>query len=161
MKKLLPLLFLGTLGAVSFDHKEAGLKKTGHYIVNGYFNGGSKEVTSARLKDVRRGPQGAGVERVVFDLESAGAVPHFQVNVNPDEGRILISIWADVAYEHDEETIRRAFGRSAHVKSVNILPRVEDGVATVELVLNSHSKRVTKVEAFALTHPSRIILDLL
>src|SRR5438045_3790739 len=63
MKKLLPLLFLSALGAASFDHLNAGMQKTGHYIVNGFFNGGSKEITSARLKDVRRGPQGSGVER--------------------------------------------------------------------------------------------------
>ena len=161
MNKLAPLLFLVTLGAASFDHIDVGLKKTGRYIVNGYFSGGSKEVTSARLKDVRRGPQSAGAERVVFDLESTGGVPHFQVNVNPEEGRVLVSIWADVAYEHDEDRIRRSFSHSSKIKAVNIMPRVEDGLATVELLLNSRSKAGTKVEAFALTHPSRIILDLL
>ncbi len=73
----------------------------------------------------------------------------------------MISLWADVNYDIDAEKLANAFKRSAHVRKVNVIPRVEDGLATIEVVLDNAVKKQTKVEAFYLTHPGRIILDIL
>ncbi len=152
-------------GAVAFERYDAEQKKTGRYTSSGFFAGGKKAVTAARLIDIRRGPQKAGGERIVLDLEGIGGVkddvPFFQVNVNPDEGRLLVSIWADVTYEHDSARVHQAFLKSTRIKDVNVLPRIEDGMATVELQLKASKGKTTKVEAFYLTHPARIILDLI
>lgn len=154
--------FAGVPPAAKSKH-EAGTSKTGEYVNSGFFIGGSKTVTAAHLKDIRRGPQTGGVERLVFDLESSGEgkeqVPFFQLNVNPDEGRLILSIWADVTYDFDVDKIGKVFSKSGHIKKVGIMPRVEEGVATIELTLKKPDS--IKVEAFHLAHPSRIILDLL
>lgn len=166
VRSLLGAFALAALcGAVSLERHEAGTRKAGRYAGSGFFSGGDKTVSSARLKDIRRGPQGSGAERIVFDLDplpgNKDAVPFFQVNINPEENRVLVSVWADVTYDIDRERIARAFAKSSRVKAVNVLPRVEAGLATVELVLASRLKNNIRVEAFYLTHPSRIILDLL
>jgi hypothetical protein len=159
---LIAVAFVFT-GAVSFERHVASMKKTGTYATSGYFSGGKKSITAARLKDIRRGPQKGGGERIVFDLESLGGsadeVPFFQVNINPEEGRLIVSLWADVTYEHDPARVDSAFRASPRVKSISVLPRIEDGMATIELPLKS--TKAVKVEAFYLTHPARIILDLL
>ena len=166
MQKLFAILALVTVcGAVSLERHEAGTHKVGRYAGSGFFSGGDKAVSAARLKDIRRGPQGAGVERVVFDIDALpgnkDAVPFFQVNINSEENRVLVSFWADVTYDIDRGRIARAFSKSSRVKSVNVIPRVEAGLTTVELVLASRLKNNVKVEAFYLSQPSRIILDLL
>ena len=142
------------------EKHEAGMSKISQYATTGYFIGGDRSVKSAKLKDIRRGPQKGGVERIVFDLQSADQdkAPYFQVNISPNENRLLLSIWADVTYEFDADKIKKAFTKSGKVKFVNVIPRVEDGIATIELTLKSSS---VKVEAFHLAHPARIILDLL
>ena len=147
----------------AIPHFEAGMSKVEHYVSSGYFVGGNRSVTLTHLKGVRRGPQSGGLERIVLDLQGVGEerdkAPYFQVNVSAEESRILVSIWADVAYDFDSEKLKQAFSKSSHVKSVNVIPRVEDGVATVEFVLKGGKK--AKVEAFHLSNPARIIMDVL
>ena len=141
---------------------DATTKKAGRYIDSGFFAGGSKLVTSTVLKDVRRGPQEKG-ERIVFDFEGMGSksneVPYFQVHVNPESGRVVVSVWSDVSYDYDNSRIQSAFRKSGWFKGVNFMPRVEDGLATIELELKTNKK--PRIEAFYLSHPARIILDIL
>src|SRR5436309_2527539 len=77
---------------------EAGGNKTGNYIAEGFFAGGERTVTSAKLKDLRRAKSNEGYERIVLDLEPMGedknAAPYFQMQAAPNEGRIVLSIWA-------------------------------------------------------------------
>lgn len=143
---------------------EAGMSKKGRYAKEGYFVGGQKNISSARLFDIRRGPQPQGVERVVFDLDVAGTAekkgkaPFFQVNLEGKQKRVVVSIWADVTYDLSMDRVKKAFAKSRFIDQVQVIPRVEDGLAMVELVLKP-SKKSPQVEAFHLMHPARIILD--
>lgn len=137
--------------------------KSGHYFSEGLFAGGDKTVTSAKLRDIRRGPNPKlGFERVVLDLDSdaqAGMLPHFEVNAVPAEGKILVSIWADVNYDFDGAKVQKAFAKSTRILRVNPLPRVEDGLTIIEFFTKPQKK--VKVEVFKLSNPGRIILDLI
>ncbi|MBI2606943.1 MAG: hypothetical protein HYW49_12790 [Deltaproteobacteria bacterium] len=141
---------------------EAGAKKSGAYRSEGFFAGGSKEVTSVRLKDVRRADSQEGFERVVFDLEDHGErVPYFQVQAANGEGRVVVSIWADTQYDFDAAKVAKAFSKSRRVRKFRALPRLEDGLSIFELSLSGTEKNTEKkLEAFYLTDPSRIIVDL-
>ncbi len=140
---------------------EATSKKSGKYQSEGFFAGGFKDVTSVTIKDIRRAQSQEGFERIVFDIESSMAkgIPYFQIQPAPDEGRVIVSIWSDVQYDFSQSKIVKAFSKSSHIKKVNVIPRVEDGLAVIELIM--HPKSKMKMEAFYLTAPNRIILDLL
>lgn len=148
------------------NRHEAGGNKTGNYISEGFFAGGERSVTAAKLKDIRRAKSGEGFERIVLDLEAPShdknAVPYFQVQAAPAEGRIVLSLWGDIAYDFDGARIRKAFSKSANVKRLNILPRVEDDLAVIEFVLAPQKDgKKPKIEAFRLAQPARIIVDIL
>lgn len=148
---------------------DAGGAKTGKYVTEGFFAGGERVITAARLKDIRRAKSGQGFERIVFDLvpqggEGDGTLPYFQVQAAPEEGRFVVSIWANIAYDFDLNRINKAFGKSANFKRVNIMPRLEEGLAIFELTLNpklTAANKKVKFEVFHLTHPGRIIMDVL
>ena len=145
---------------------DAGGNKTQNYITDGFFAGGDRSVTATKLKDIRRAKSGEGFERIVFDLEpltdDRHAVPYFQVQPAVGGDGLVVSIWGDVAYDFDGKKIRKAFEKSANVKRLNILPQVEDGLAMIELVLDSgKSDKKAKFEVFRLTQPARIIVDIL
>lgn len=161
-RTLFVLLFLTTsqLHAIAIRH-EATAKKVGKYESEGFFVGGTKESTAVKLKDIRRAKSNEGFERVVLDLEPLNgnsAIPYFYVQNAQSESRIVLSIWADVQFDFDADKIQKAFARSAVIKKLNIVPRVENGLMILEFNMNSEK---AKIEAFMLSNPNRIILDIL
>ena len=154
------LFFLQTTWASLGPRFESLNKKTGHYEKNGFFAGGTKEVTSAALSDVRRAKSNEGFERIVFDVTAqSDSLPYFQVQLSSAENRIVVSFWADVQYEYNAAKVAKAFSKSAFVKKINILPRVEEGLSMVEITMNPQSK--AKAEVFTLSNPNRLIIDIL
>lgn len=145
---------------------DAGGAKTGRYISEGFFAGGERAVTSAVLKDIRRAKSGEGFERIVLDLESHSenkdSVPYFQVQAAPEEGRFILSIWANVAYDFNAPRVWKMFGKSAHFKRLNVIPRLEEGLTIVEFTLSpAVAKKKPKFEVFRLARPARIIMDVI
>ncbi|MGE4231893.1 MAG: hypothetical protein AB7F43_01060 [Bacteriovoracia bacterium] len=134
--------------------------KTGKYISEGVITGGAKELRSVVLKDIRRAQSKDGFERVVFDLGSeqgqTNSLPYYQVQMSAKQNKVVLSFWADVSYRYSAEKVKSTFKKSKHVKVLNVVPRVEDGLSIIELFLVGTSK----VEAFELSNPSRVILDL-
>lgn len=130
------------------------------FIVEGAFVGGETSVTSAKLKNIRRARTKNG-ERIVFDLEpqsdGKAVVPYFRVEASPKENRLVLSIWADVLYDFNANQVQKAFAKSRYVRRLNVVPRVEDGIAIVELAYAPKKK----VKAFPLSNPARIVVDLL
>ncbi len=154
------ILSLSQAHAIAVRH-EATSKKNGKYESEGFFAGGSKESTVVKLKDIRRAKSNEGYERVVLDLESINgskAIPYFQIQNAQSESRIVLSIWADVQYDFDVDKIQSAFSKSLAIKKINVVPRVEDGLMILEFNMNSEK---AKIEAFTLSNPNRIIVDIL
>lgn len=136
-----------------------GTKKN-HYIDEGTIVGGDKTVTSTQIIDLRHSPpQGAnGYERVVLELKSEGApagVPHYELVASPDKSRMILSVWGSVSYNFKKEKCDSIFKKSHYIRKMNPIPIVEDDLATLEFVM----KEKTKVEAFNLSNPPRIVLD--
>lgn len=144
---------------------EAGHNKMGKYATEGYFIGGDRTVTSAKLLDIRRAKSNDGFERIVLDLAALGAdrssVPYFQVTAAPEEGRFVLSIWANVLFDFEPAKINKTFAKSAHFKKVSIMPRLEEGLTIIEFALNPEFKGKPKFEVFRLASPARIIMDVL
>ncbi len=171
LKTLLTLCLLLTLGLSAGARAEvkpanvhvADAKKTDAYVRDGLIVGGDKAMDDVSVKDIRRAAN-AGFERVVIDLEAsqvtnASAIsrpPYFQVAVTPDESRILFTIWGRPRLEFDSKKVIAAFQKSAVVKNIVLLPRVEEDSWTFALEL----KGGKPVEVFELSNPVRLIMDI-
>lgn len=149
---------------------EATGQKAGQYIADGFYAGGDSSITSVKLMNIRRAAAPGGYERIVLDLKPLDgmsaesghpSIPHFQVTASSAEGRIIVSIWSDVSYDFDLAKIKKAFKKSAHVRKVNVVPRVEDGLSIIEFSVAGKAGKAAEMESFFLTSPSRIIIDVI
>ena len=141
----------------------AGGKKTDAYVKDGLILGGDRAMDDVAVKDIRRATN-AGFERVVIDLEAsqtshAAAIsrpPYYQVAVMPDESRILFTIWGRPRLDFDSKRVVAAFKKSALVKNLVLIPRVEEDTWTFALELRG----AKAIEVFELSSPVRLIMDI-
>ncbi len=138
-------------------------KKTLAYIRDGLVIGGDQAVNEYVVKDIRRASN-KGYERMVIDLEgnrngeplAISRAPYFQVSVTPDERRLVFTLYGRPKLAFDSKKVQKAFAKSAVVKNVVLLPRLEDDAWTFALEL----KKGAPVEVFELANPVRLIIDL-
>jgi hypothetical protein len=141
----------------------ADSKKNLSYIRDGIFVGGDRAIDQVAVKGIRRSSQ-AGYERIVIDLEGTkggepAAIPRppfYQVAVNPEEKRLVLTISGRPRLEFDAKKVSGAFSGSPAVQKVVFLPKVEEDSWTSVFELKSE----TPVEVFELVEPVRIIVDL-
>lgn len=140
----------------------AETKKTQFYIKDGMVVGGDQAIEEVTVKDIRRASN-RGFERIVIDLignrngEPAGIPrpPYFQVAVTPDERRLVVTVYGKPKLAFNAQRVIAAFKKSPNIKSVQLLPRLEDDSWTFVL----ETKSGNAVEVFELAQPSRVILD--
>lgn len=140
----------------------ADTKKTKFYVRDGLIVGGDQAIDEVTVRNIRRAPN-AGFERIVIDLDgnrngesvAIPRAPYFQVSVTPDEQRIVVTVYGRPKLKFNAPQVLAAFRKSATVKSVQLLPRVEDNAWTFVLEM----KAPHPVEVFELSGPTRVILD--
>lgn len=140
----------------------ADSKKTQMYIHDGLITGGDRAISEIAVRDIRRATN-AGYERIVIDLEGSrggepAAIPRppfYQVSVTPDEKRIVVTLWGKPRLNFDSRRVVAAFKKSALIRSVELLPKVEEDTWSFVLGLKGDSP----VEVFELNDPVRIIMD--
>ncbi len=138
-------------------------KKTKFYLRDGMITGGDRAIDEVVVKDIRRGSNPAGFERIVIDLEGTRAgeptaiprPPYYQVSVTPDEKRLVFSLWGNPKLSFDSKRVVAEFKKSKVVDSIELFPRLEEHVWTFAMDM----KKQHPVEVFELTNPVRIILD--
>ncbi|MCM2323209.1 MAG: hypothetical protein NDJ90_08095 [Oligoflexia bacterium] len=170
LKAILLVLGLACLGPQALaDVKPekvhlADSRKTDAYVRDGLITGGDSEINEFIVKDIRRAANPGGFERIVIDLEgnrngdpvAIPRAPYYQVAVNPDEQRIVFSIYGRPKLGFDGQKVASMFRKSASVGNLLLLPVVEDGIWTFSMDL----KAGKPVEVFELSEPVRIIIDI-
>ena len=142
--------------------KTADGRKTDAYLSDGVVVGGDRAIDDVVIRDIRRAPN-SGFERVVIDLDGTrggepAAIkrpPYYQVAVTSDEQRIVFTIWGRPKLAFDTSKVSGAFKKSANIKDVQLMPRLDDDSWTFVLGLKPHQS----VEVFELSQPARIIVD--
>lgn len=137
-------------------------RKLKSYVADGIVNGGDRQIQDVVIKAVRRAVN-PGYERVVLDLEGnrggdsfkINRPPFFHVAVNPDEKRVVFTLFGHPRLGFDTQKVLAAFKKSPIVKNVELLPQVEDQSWT--FVMNLKAER--GVEVMELSNPVRIVLD--
>jgi hypothetical protein len=137
-------------------------KKTEAYVADGLVVGGDRAVNQVAIKDIRRAAN-QNFDRIVIDFEASRngealaipRAPYFQVAVNPEENRVIISFWGKPKLAFDARRVVTAFKKSPMIESVDLLPKVDEDTWTFALNLKSR----TPVEVFELGQPARVILD--
>lgn len=141
----------------------ASAKKLGAYVEDGVITGGDQAISRVVIKGFRFA-QNSGFDRMVIDLEgmldgepaAISRAPYFQVAVSPEEERVVFTIWGKPKLDFDAQKAVQAFKKSAAVRSVEILPRLDDDSWTFVLSMQpGHS-----IEVFELGSPVRIIADI-
>ena len=166
-KLCITLLFFGICGIAQADLRPekihvADMKKNNFYVRDGLFVGGDKAIDNVTVRDIRRAgnPQ---FERVVIDLEGTqmgetAAIPrppYFQVAVNPEEKRLVVTVFGKLKLGFDAKRSAQMFAKSANFHSISFFPKLEGDSWTFSMNL----KTGNPVEVFELTNPVRIIVD--
>jgi hypothetical protein len=141
----------------------ADSKKTKAYLQDGLVVGGDRAIDSVVIKDIRRAKNTEG-ERIVLDLEGTSRgepapierPPYYQVAVNRDEGRLIVSVFGKPRLMFDAVQVSNAMKKSTVISGIELLPKVEPESWT--FVMNFKGDRA--VEVFELVDPVRIILDI-
>ncbi len=152
--------------AVRFQSEKvfiADSKKTKTQIKDGLIIGGDRAIDQVVIKDIRFSSQ-AGFERIVIDLEGTRngetmaipRPPYFQIEVSPAQKRIGVSVWGRPELRFNARKVHAVFKKSALLKGISLLPKIEDDFWTFALPIKSD----TTVEVFELTQPVRIIMDI-
>ncbi|MBI2711525.1 MAG: hypothetical protein HYX41_01505 [Bdellovibrio sp.] len=147
----------------------AGNQKNKIYRKEGLITGGDRNIQDVIIKDIRRsgisGKEALATpyERLVIDLEGTRngettpipRPPYYQLAIHPKEKQVLLSIWGNPQLAFDTKKVLASFQKSALVKKVNLLPKVEDDLWTFSIEL----KNPPSIEVFELSSPVRVIVD--
>jgi len=82
--------------------------------------------------------------------------PYFQAALHPKGDRLVITLWGNPQLSFNAKKVASAFKRSSIIKSIRLLPKLEDDSWTFYLDLKPGSL----VEVFELSQPVRIIVDI-
>ncbi|MBU6375776.1 MAG: hypothetical protein KGQ59_07260 [Bdellovibrionales bacterium] len=143
---------------------QADGKKTEHYISDGVVVGGDPAIHSVRVTEIRRSTN-PKFERVVIDLDASrpdgeltalARPPYYQVSVNPEEKRIVYTIWGKPQLDFQAQKALKEFRKSRVIENIEFLPAINPDQWTFVLNLKAGSP----VEVFDLTQPARIITDI-
>jgi hypothetical protein len=105
---------------------QADGKKTRNYLADGMVVGGDSAIQNVRVKDIRRAANPEGFERIVIDLDASRAdgeptalprAPYYQVSINPEERRLIYTIWGRPQVDFAPTQVVRAFKKSPIVES--------------------------------------------
>jgi hypothetical protein len=129
-------------------------KKTQVYIHEGVIEGGESTVQNAFVSNIRRS-KNADYERVVLDLD-AKQIPSFHISVEPDLKRVVVTISGNARTSFEATKVVEAFKKSRLIEKVELFPKIEEQSWTFNLKL----KKDVPVEAFTLSAPNRIVVDL-
>lgn len=138
-------------------------KKSGTYVLDGVITGGDQAVNDVVVRDIRRASN-AGFERIVVDLEATRGgepvaiqrPPYYQVSVNPDERRLVFTVWGRPKLDFDAKRVLKAFRKSQVIQKIELLPSLEPDTWSFVAELKNGSP----VEVFELSNPLRVIVDI-
>lgn len=136
-------------------------KKNRSYVSDGLILGGDRTVDEVSVKDIRHASN-VGFERIVIDLDSSRGAekkvqrpPYYQVSINPEEKRLVFTLWGKAKLDFDPKKVISSFKQSSMIQNIMLLPTLEEDSWTFAISMKSTSP----VEVFELTHPVRLILD--
>lgn len=115
------------------------------------------------IRDIRHA-KNRKFERIVVDLgedlDGTSAplshAPYYQVAVNPDEKRLVISIWGRPRPVFNARRVASSFRKSRSVQKLVLLSPVDPDVWTFVAKMRFNRP----VEVFDLSNPARIIVDI-
>ena len=143
----------------------ADSKKTGSYKKDGIITGGDRMINDVIVRDIRRAPN-KGFERIVIDLAGTrdgepvpvARPPYYQLALQPEQNRVIVSIWGNPRLDFDSEKVRKALKKSQLITHVDLFPgKLEQNLWTFALNLKPNAQ----IEAFELSQPVRLIIDIL
>lgn len=141
-------------------------RKSSAYLKHGLFVGGDRDITDVVVQGIRHS-KGSDYERVVIDLVgnkqgdpvAIQRPPYYQIAVNPELRRLMVTLWGKMKLEFDPMKIAQVGqGKKSSnlLKGFSLFPPLEQDRWSFEIKLKSEAP----VEVFELSDPVRIIVDI-
>lgn len=138
-------------------------RKSQTYIKDGLIVGGDQSIKDVVIRDIRRAKNPL-FERIVVDIEgnlagepaAISRPPFYQVAVNPEEKRMIFSVFGKTKVALNANKVQGAFKKSAWIQGIQLYPQVDQDSWTFALEMKSGQA----VEVFELSDPVRIIIDI-
>ena len=131
------------------------------YVMDATIRGGDSNRGPGSLSNIRWARK-YGFERIVIDISGSETnwrkklPPYFQVGLNPNKGLINLSIHNIARFGVNSTKVAKIFSDSGLIKAAYLAPPSIDQMANLEFRVSTP----VDVEAFYLTGPPRIILDI-
>lgn len=137
-------------------------RKSSAYLKHGLFVGGDRDITDVVVSGIRHS-KGTDYERVVIDLVgnkqgdpvAIQRPPYYQIAVNPELRRLVVTLWGKMKLEFDPLKTSSIGQKSNVLKGLSLFPLLEQDRWSFEIKMKSEAP----VEVFELSDPVRIIVD--
>jgi hypothetical protein len=156
---LIPSLLMASTALAQFDEsafRQALKVKKNVYLSEGSFSGGDRLSSDFKVLNVRVAANPGGYDRMVIDFSKLSRPPFFMVENDPNAHRVVVTLYGKVKLDFSTQTAIQAARKTKTIKNIDFLPIVE--ADRWMFVVNTQSP--VKTEAFELTDPARIIIDL-
>lgn len=137
-------------------------RKNSAYLKHGLFVGGDRDITDVVVSGIRHS-KGADYERLVVDLVgnkqgdpvAIQRPPYYQIAVNPELRRLMVTIWGKMKLEFDPLKAISITKKSNVLSGLSLFPLLEQDRWSFEIKMKDEAP----VEVFELSDPVRIIVD--
>jgi hypothetical protein len=137
------------------------------FISNGVFQGGDRTVLESAIQNIQRQTvKGSHAERFVVQLQQLGqlekgkapllqACPYYQVAIDPDNRRLSLSIWPQVADQLQIADLERQFVKSELIQKILLVPRLENEIWSLVFEL----KKTIEIQVYEQPSAQKIIIE--
>lgn len=164
---LMSLVFFQFQAHAQFDDlkfKQALKLKKDYYLTEGVFTGGDQSSQDFTITNVRVAANPAGYDRVVIDLSGnelgektpLKRPPFYWVEINPTSKKVIITLFGKPKLDFSTLSSIQAAKKTRFIDQIEFTPLANQDRWTWAL----HTHKAARVEAFELTDPARIIIDL-
>jgi hypothetical protein len=160
-------LAFGLNAFAQFDEsgfKQALKVKKNFYLSEGSFTGGDRAQSDFRIDNVRVAANPAGYDRVVVDFagnalgekSKLARPPYYMVDVDQLNKRVSVTVYGKPKLDFSTQQTLQSVKKAKVISKIDFLPIVNPDRWT--FTIEGHG--VLKAEAFELSDPARLIIDL-
>jgi len=164
---LLSLLHDSSAHAAVWDDSEfrqALSIKKGIYLAPGAFSGGDRSVDDFHVSNIRIGTHPEGYDRIVIDIDGndkgnpsvLAHAPLFHIENQTIEKRVIVTLYGKPKLRFSMQQASLSAKKTKFIHGLEFYPALEND----QWMWAMNTNEPVKVEAFELSQPARIIIDL-
>ncbi len=126
------------------------------YITEGAISGGDRTSSNYKISAIRLAQNPAGYDRIVLDFDQLKRPPFFMVENLGVAKKLVVTVYGRPKLDFSTQSSMQAAKKTRTVSAIEFIPLVD--IDRFQFSLSTKSP--IKSEAFELSDPARIIIDL-